>query len=411
MPPPNLLDIVPATLAVSSTVDNPRDFPEHLIDGNPSTAWNGRTGDLVGGYIAFRVPDDATVESIEMTAGFDKVSGAVDLFTANHRITKVEVLRVPTDATFSSKEASLDPNVRGLQSIPIHGKGGSYYVKVRATLPGTKAAWKELVVSEFRVTGAPGKERRAPTDPLVVGVGTLDPTTTTGDAGTGRHLESNNDRYAIAFPDLAALCDDNTTRARKENAANAAFLSEMSVRVGTPTCREEPQTLSFTPDATYTGLRTVRWSNGWRTESTFILVTPRGLVITPIAWAVDNPTDPGCPSIVRPAEIEEVRIENGFFVATVVGERLGYSPNPVGQNDDGTRLEHVRGAAWCKEAAGRLICKSHNPQYLPALGSKLQPVTGWKEHVPWSTLPWRELREFHIGPEGALHVKWGSRGG
>ena len=36
---PNLLDVVPAKLAVSSTVANPRDFPEHLVDGRADTAW------------------------------------------------------------------------------------------------------------------------------------------------------------------------------------------------------------------------------------------------------------------------------------------------------------------------------------------------------------------------------------
>ena len=34
---PNLLALVPSKIAVSSTVDNPRDFPEHLMDGKLET--------------------------------------------------------------------------------------------------------------------------------------------------------------------------------------------------------------------------------------------------------------------------------------------------------------------------------------------------------------------------------------
>jgi hypothetical protein len=56
-----LLHATPALVAVSSRVDNPRDLPEFLVDGRAVTAWNGRTGDLVGGYMAFRVPADAVV--------------------------------------------------------------------------------------------------------------------------------------------------------------------------------------------------------------------------------------------------------------------------------------------------------------------------------------------------------------
>jgi hypothetical protein len=47
----DLLGIVPAKIAVSSAVRNPRDFPEHLVDGDPNTAWNSQTGDLAGAWI------------------------------------------------------------------------------------------------------------------------------------------------------------------------------------------------------------------------------------------------------------------------------------------------------------------------------------------------------------------------
>src|SRR5689334_7769770 len=47
----DLLHHTAAAIAVSSNVDNPHDFPEHLVDGKRDTAWNGRTGDLVGAWI------------------------------------------------------------------------------------------------------------------------------------------------------------------------------------------------------------------------------------------------------------------------------------------------------------------------------------------------------------------------
>src|SRR5262245_35308962 len=65
-----LLHAVPAVVAVSSTVANQNDKPEHLVDGRLETAWNSRTGDLVGGWIAFRLPRDVTVKKIKLTAGY-----------------------------------------------------------------------------------------------------------------------------------------------------------------------------------------------------------------------------------------------------------------------------------------------------------------------------------------------------
>ena len=44
----DLLHVVPCVVAVSSKVDNPKDFPEHLVDGKNETAWNSKTGDLHG---------------------------------------------------------------------------------------------------------------------------------------------------------------------------------------------------------------------------------------------------------------------------------------------------------------------------------------------------------------------------
>ena len=166
----NLLYFTPSKVAVSSKVANPKDFPEHLVDGKPATAWNGKTGDLVGGFVAFRVPKDAHVDHLRLSAGFDATAKAgEDLFLANHRITQVKVER---DGQLV-KSFPLDPSVRTPQVLRIDGPGGDYRIVVEKVVPGTKAAWKELALSELAVLGSPGKERLAHAVLPVVVVGDL----------------------------------------------------------------------------------------------------------------------------------------------------------------------------------------------------------------------------------------------
>jgi hypothetical protein len=172
-PPPasvSLLRWTDARVAVSSTVDNPKDYPEHLIDGKLDTAWNGRTGDLTG-FIAFRVPREAHVASVQLTVGFDKKDkDGRDLFTANHRISRVKVIR---DKVLL-REVTLDIAERGLQSIAVDQPGGDFEIRVVATEAGTNARWKELVVSEFVVLGDPGTARRSSPHLPRVRIGSLD---------------------------------------------------------------------------------------------------------------------------------------------------------------------------------------------------------------------------------------------
>lgn len=180
----NLLYFTPSKVAVSSKVANPRDFPDHLVDGKPETAWNGKTSDLVGGFVAFRVPEDAHVDHVTLSAGFDAVSKtAGDLFVQNHRIASVRVER--DGATL--RTVALDPSQRKPQTIPIGTAGGDFKLVVEKVVPGTKAGWKELTVSELAVLGSPGKDRYPRAVPPVVVVGTLasePPPRLGADAGT-----------------------------------------------------------------------------------------------------------------------------------------------------------------------------------------------------------------------------------
>jgi len=168
----DLLHSVPCVVAVSSKVDNPKDFPEHLVDGKNETAWNSKTGDLKG-FIAFRTPKVTRVKRIELTVGFDKTGKLGDLFTMNHRITKVRLTRQGA----LLKEADLDPEQRALQGFDIDEEGGDFKLEVLSTLPGSKKEWQELTVSEFRVMGLANGAPENPTHLPAMAIGNLDGTT------------------------------------------------------------------------------------------------------------------------------------------------------------------------------------------------------------------------------------------
>ena len=126
-----------------------------LVDGDLETAWNSRTGELAGAWLEVRLPENATVTSIALTAGFTKRSAQSDLFTGNHRITSVRVLRagVPVGVY------PIDPESRALQTLPVTGRGGVYRLEIAQVLAGTRATWREVCISELRIMGtAPGAQ-------------------------------------------------------------------------------------------------------------------------------------------------------------------------------------------------------------------------------------------------------------
>ncbi|HEY1552515.1 MAG TPA: hypothetical protein VGG28_32025 [Kofleriaceae bacterium] len=164
----NLLAAVPTTVAVSSTVDNAAILPSHLVDGKLDTAWNSRTDELVGAWIAVRVPKGAHVTGFKLTAGFVHVQGNQDWFLWNARITKLRITHAG-----KSIDAALDPNNRGLQAIPFSGDDGDYKLEVAEIIPGARATWREIAISEFEVWGNVDGKARTDLKPTVV-VGSLD---------------------------------------------------------------------------------------------------------------------------------------------------------------------------------------------------------------------------------------------
>lgn len=147
--PVNLLHHVPAAVIVSSAVRNSSDKPAHLVDGDMTTAWGSRTGDLTTASIVLFLPPKVQVQALALTSGFSQDRRGRDLFTQNHRVTAVSV--------YHNSEPlgrfPLDPNNRDLQQIPINRSGGYYRIEVAAVKAGSMPRWQEVCISELQVLG------------------------------------------------------------------------------------------------------------------------------------------------------------------------------------------------------------------------------------------------------------------
>lgn len=148
-PPVDLLQSVATDLAVSSAYRGQAAQLPRLVDGSLETAWNSESGDLAGAWIEVRLPAGAAVTSIAMTAGFTHRTDRADLFTGNHRVARVRVLRDGAEVGVYA----LDVESRELQTLPVEGPGGVYRLEIAVTRPGTNASWREICVSELRVMG------------------------------------------------------------------------------------------------------------------------------------------------------------------------------------------------------------------------------------------------------------------
>ncbi len=161
--PVDLLRVTESTVTVSSAVDNANDRPDRLVDGDLATAWSSRTGEMERTWIEVRLPDDVRVSHLELTAGYTRQTERQDLFTGNVRIRRVRVSR----AGQSLGEFDLDPEQRGLQRVNA-GAGGVWRIETLGLVPGTRATWREVTVSELRVMGTPGAARRSAAQALTV---------------------------------------------------------------------------------------------------------------------------------------------------------------------------------------------------------------------------------------------------
>lgn len=155
--PIELLHSLGGVVTVSSTVANNAHRPEHLTDGDLSTAWNSRTGALAGTWISIDLPTSTRLTAFKMTAGFT-ASGpnGDDWFTMNHRVSRIRLL-VDQKAV---GEFKLDPDVRDLQSVALDTEGKSIRMEILEVSTGSKKNWREACISEVELWGrvsAPAK--------------------------------------------------------------------------------------------------------------------------------------------------------------------------------------------------------------------------------------------------------------
>lgn len=145
----NLLEVTESAVAVSSVYRGHDTQVVRMLDGDPETAWNSRSGDLVGAWIEVRVPESARVTGAKIIVGFTHENDGRDLFTANQRIQSMRVSRNGE----SLGEFNLDTDQRTLQSMPFEGPGGVFRFEVTEALEGSTASWREICVSEFQLMG------------------------------------------------------------------------------------------------------------------------------------------------------------------------------------------------------------------------------------------------------------------
>jgi len=163
-----LLHTVATRVTVSSTVANKAIVPAHLVDRDPGTAWNSRTGDLNTAWIEIAVPKQAVVKQLKLIAGnTGKGPKGEDYFTMNPRIQSVSVLH----GTHYVKTASLDIEKRDLQTIDVPDLAGDQPIRLelKDVKLGSKQRWRETCVAELEVWGTvPASEPRAAAPTIVV---------------------------------------------------------------------------------------------------------------------------------------------------------------------------------------------------------------------------------------------------
>lgn len=406
-PPPDnpivdLLHTIDCTVAVSSKVDNPRDYPEHLVDGKLETAWNGKTGDLHG-WIALRIPKRASVARIELTAGFDKVGKDGDLFTMNHRIARVRISREGAVL----KDATLDVDKRGLQAIDLDAPGGDFTIDVLETVPGTQKKWRELTVSELRVWGRTGGAPENPAHMPKMAIGSLDGVPPPpslplhhgpppGPFDTTKALCAAYDKAMTPLIDLA-FNDDHYPGA-----------------LPGPHCADGGHTVGLPEDAFRHGpfldVRMARIDTLQEQQWVLLVQTAKGWSRTNVVWTSRYHGDPGC------MHTGDAIFEDVTFAKTSTGEDVAIL-RIVNRDIRWTQMDPRLDGAITTESAyacrvvsdGTVSCEgpkiagtAHEP--LPEQGDWSKITEAYRK-VDVATIPWKTRKTPAIGPAGDLRLQ------
>jgi hypothetical protein len=163
-PEVELLHALGGVVTVSSTVENSAHRPAHLVDGDLSTAWNARTGELNRSWISIEFPTTVQLTTVKLTSGFTGTgSRGEDYFAMNHRVGQI---RVSVDGR-PLGEFNVDTERRDRQAFPINQSARSLRIEITATRPGSKKKWSEVCVSELEIWGRDSTAKPGTATPLV----------------------------------------------------------------------------------------------------------------------------------------------------------------------------------------------------------------------------------------------------
>ncbi len=390
----SLLRSKDARVAVSSLVDSPKASPSDLLDGAEETAWNGKTGDLVGGWIAFRLPKAAHVHAIVLSSGFagrDPDGG--DLFTMNHRITRVRVTR----EGMPDRSVDLDPATRSPQRIPIDAMGGDYRIEVLATLPGTKTTWRELVVSTFDVLGVPAVAKI--TDASVgVRVGSLaaPPWLTSAERESVAGLPKRG-----PWPSIDAYC----TRFAQDlaSAARAAGRPVADVVDRCPMesdCRHEPLVFEGVAGPPLQAMETVRVCDGTNATTWLAIQSSRGWFVEADELESEPCINPNSAGEVKRELVRMERPPAGPPALLVVQRVTAWSPLYGGDQGPMMIRYGARGLHVCRFVDGFVDCDEHQTL---AMWNSADPFDAGADFPPDDQ--WKDRKAFTVLPDGGIELR------
>ncbi len=388
-PPPPLIDLLyrtKARVSVSSNVQNPKDYPEHLIDHRPETAWNSKTGDL-DARVSFRVPASARVRKLLLTVGYDKTNKEGDLFFLNHRIAQVAITREGKDiGTFD-----LNPEERKPQTIELDQEGGTFEIRATKTIPGTKAKWRELVISELVVLGnAPDAELLAPAMPQVT-IGSLDRVMT--DTGPFDAV-----RAAAPYKTVEAFCKAHLAVEEKLLAAIQAKDGGVHIMEMKAYCKKGSGKafVKKTLAPPFEDLAIVDLMEGGDMVDRLMIKTDKGYYATPITFASEYP-GPGC-GMSGMYRVDEAAVDKSVLTLRVTKYAAYQMASP--QNFESAAMFFIA----CKlDAASVPVCREELVASFEGDGSW---TFSMKETQKWSPRPprWDFVREASVDGDGQIRL-------
>jgi hypothetical protein len=165
-------------------------------------------------------------------------------------------------------------------------------------------------------------------------------------------------------------------------------------------CRPVPLGIAFRGDRNVRTLTGLRVSDGRASFTTLVATGPAGVARVPVSMDVDDPDDPGCPSIVRFKRLERARMEKGYLALVAIGYNANHV-EPEDEADDGYRQNELRVPLVAKWVDGEVIVRDYGVFTGPTLGSRVLPRAP-KKASPWQ--PWKDRREMALADDGHLVV-------